>query len=71
MTAGAANGDISFYEAAYQREYCTVSATVSPLRCAIGQLSAGTRYRISGMACMADYECSHRKFGEGYTLPDG
>ncbi len=71
MNATDGNTDINFYEASYQREYCTVQATASPLRCALEKLSAGTRYRISGMACMADYECSHRKFGEGYTVPDG
>ncbi len=45
------NTDINFYEASYQREFCTVQATTSPLRCAHENLSAGTRYRISGMAC--------------------
>ncbi len=71
MTADERNTDISFYEAGYQRKYCTVPAGTSPLSCALEDLKAGTKYRVYGTACMPDYECSHRKFAEGYTLPDG
>ncbi len=71
MTAVEGNTDVSFYEAGFQREYCTVPAGSSPLSCTIGDLKAGTSYRVYAMACMPDYECSYRKFVEGYTQPDG
>ncbi len=63
--------DVSYYEAGYQREYCTVLASASQLSCTLGKFSAGTRYRIHTVACMETAECSHRKFGEGYTLSEG
>ncbi len=71
MTVAEVNTDVSFYEAGYQRQYCSVSAGSSPLSCTLEDLQAGTSYRVYGMACMPDYECSYRKFAEGYTLPDG
>ncbi len=71
MIVGESNTDVSFYEAGYQRNYCTVPAGSSPLSCTLEDLKAGTSYRVYGIACMPDYECSHRKFIEGYTLPDG
>ncbi len=71
MTVDERNTDVSFYEAGFQRQYCTVSAGSTPLSCILEGLQAGTSYRVYGMACMPDYECSHRKFAEGYTLPDG
>ncbi len=70
MTPVEGNSDVSYYEAAYQRNYCTVRSSVSPLSCIIGNLASGTSYRISGMACMADGECSYKRFGNGYTSPD-
>ncbi len=63
--------DVIYYEAGYQREYCTVLASASQLSCTLENFSAGTRYRIFGVACMENAECSHRKFGDGYTLPEG
>ncbi len=71
MTVAEVNTDVSFYEAGYQRQYCSVPAGSSPLSCTLEDLQAGTSYRVYGMACMPDYECSYRKFAEGYTLPDG
>ncbi len=71
MTVGERNTDVSFYEAGFQREYCTVPSGSLPLSCTLDNLKAGTRYRVHGMACMPNYECSYRKFVEGYTLPDG
>ncbi len=71
MTAAEHNTDVSFYEAAYQRQICSVPAGASALSCSLVNLSAGTRYRISAMACMAGFECSHRRFAEGFTFPDG
>ncbi len=71
VTPSEQNTDISFYEAGYQRQVCSAHAGVSPLACSLGGLSSGTRYRVYAMACMAGFECSHRKFADGYTLPDG
>ncbi len=71
MTVAEGNTDVSFYEAGFQREYCSVPAGSSPLSCTLEDLKAGTNYRVYGIACMPEYECSHRKFEEGYTLPDG
>ncbi len=71
MTVAEANNDVSFYEAGYQRQFCSVASGASPRSCSIGDLSAGTSYKIYGMACMADFECSHRRFTDGFTLPDG
>ncbi len=71
ITAADGNTDVSFYKAVFQREYCTIPAGSSPLSCTLGDLKAGTRYRVFALACMADYECSHRTFAEGFTLPDG
>ncbi len=70
MTVGEVNTDVSFYEAGFQRQYCAIPAGASPLNCTLGDLQAGNSYRVYGMACMPDYECSYRKFAEGYTLPD-
>ncbi len=70
MSVAEKNTDVSFYEAGFQRDYCTVSGGSSRLSCTLEDLKAGTSYRVYGMACMADYECSHRKFAEGYTKPD-
>ncbi len=63
--------DVSFYEAGYGRQICSVPAGASALSCSLVDLSAGTRFRVFAMACMAGFECSHRKFGEGFTFPDG
>ncbi len=63
--------DVSFYEATYGREFCTVQARTTPLSCDLGNLQPGTRYRIGVVACMATAECSHKTFGYGYTLPNG
>ncbi len=71
ITAADQNTDVSFYEAGYQRHVCSVPAGVSPLNCSLEGLSAGTQHRVYAMACMAGFECSHRTFGDGYTLPDG
>ncbi len=71
MTVAEVNTDVSFYEAGFERQYCTVPGGSTPLSCPLEDLKAGTSYRVYGMACMADYECSHRKFVKGYTLPDG
>ncbi len=71
MTIDEPNTDVSFYEAGYQRKFCSVDSSVSPRSCSIGDLSAGTSYRVYAMACMASYECSHRKLAEGFTFPDG
>ncbi len=70
MTPAEGNSDVSYYEAGYQRKYCTVRSSDFPLSCIIGDLAAGSSYRISGMACMADGECSFKRFGNGYTFPD-
>ncbi len=50
MTVTEGNTDVSFYEAGFQREYCTVPAGSSPLSCTIGDLKAGTSYRVYAMA---------------------
>ncbi len=71
ITAAEHNTDVSFFEAGYQRKICSVPSGASTLSCSLVDLSAGTRYRISAMACMADFECSHRRFGVGFTFPDG
>ncbi len=71
MTVAEHNTDVSFYEAGYKRQICTVLATASALTCSPEGLSAGTRFRVFAMACMAGFECSHRKFADGYTFPDG
>ncbi len=71
MTTSEKNTDVSFYEAGYQRQFCSVPGGASPLVCSIGGLSAGTRYNVYAMACMAGFECSYRKFAAGYTFPDG
>ncbi len=71
MTAAEGNTGVSFYEAGYQRQYCTIPAGSSPLRCTLGDLQAGTNYKFYATACMQNYACSYRKFAEGYTLPDG
>ncbi len=63
--------DVSYYEATYGREYCSVQAGFIPLSCDLGNLQPGTRYRIGAVACMASAECSHKTFGLGYTLPNG
>ncbi len=71
MTAAESNTDVSFYEAGHQRQTCTVLANASALTCSPEGLSAGTRLSFYGMACVAGFECSQRKFAVGYTLPDG
>ncbi len=71
MTVAQHNTDVSFYEAGYRRQICSVPAGASALSCSLVDLSAGTQYRVFAMACMAGFECSHRKFGEGFTFPDG
>ncbi len=71
MTVAEVNTDVSFFEAAYQRQFCSVQSGATPRSCSIGSLSAGTSYRMYAMACMANFECSHRTFAEGFTLPHG
>ncbi len=71
ITAAEHNTDVSFFEAGYKRQICSVLASAAALRCSLEDLPAGTRYSIYAMACMAGFECSHRKFAVGYTLPDG
>ncbi len=71
MNATDKGTDVSYYEASQSREFCTVSASVSPLSCNLENLQPGTRYRVGAVACMADDSCSYRAFAIGYTLPDG
>ncbi len=70
MTTVGGNTDVTYYEADYQHNYCTVSSSQFPLSCTLGKLSPGTMYRVSGMACMADSACSYKRFGSVYTFPD-
>ncbi len=63
--------DVSYYEASYGREYCTVLRGVTPIRCDLENLKPGTRYRVGAVACMATAECSYKTFASGYTLPEG
>ncbi len=65
------NTDVSFYEAGYQRQTCSMEAGAAPLICSLVDLLPGTSYRVHVMACMASFECSHRRFAQGFTLPDG
>ncbi len=65
VTPSERNTDISFYEAGYQRQVCSAHAGKTPLICSLGDLSSGPRYRVYAMACMAGFECSHRKFADG------
>ncbi len=70
MTVDERNTDVSYYEAGFQREFCTIPAGSSHLSCTLGNLQSGTGHRVYAMACMPDYECSYRKFAQGYTLPE-
>ncbi len=71
LTAPEGNHDVDFYEAATDRQICTVKANETPLSCVIQNLLAGTRHKVHAFACMPDHDCGLRQFAKGYTYPDG
>ncbi len=71
MKVAEGNTDVSYYEAGYQRQHCSVKSDASPRSCSFGVLSAGTRFRIYAVACMAGNKCSFPTYAYGFTLPDG
>ncbi len=65
------SAEVEYYKAIYGDKSCEVNANFFSLRCTLGGLEGGTKYRVQGKACIYKVGCSVVLFKEACTLPDG